>query len=191
MHCPKCGSTEIKREREDSIRYWYRSGSAYFVQLLRSLVRNAYEKRYGLNYACLQCGYTWRPKMEAIYARRRNHISELLDIQKTVRFSGVNGSYLELTGTMVKIYKTPKKWYGLFFDEIAAVDYRTGDDKQLGRLSIQIRSQKGKPFPPDDKTAQKDKYTIYVEKAYQGIFALVYQALDAIAQDNRKEDLLY
>ena len=109
IYCPECLSTSYTANKETRRTIYYRSVIANLLQLTNTFMSIHLERRYGIQCACLQCGNSWFPKIEALHERYKKHVLELLRGYSAMNFTGVYGACLQLSEEQVIIYHSEKE----------------------------------------------------------------------------------
>ncbi len=192
-YCPKCLSTSISISGQ-SQRYGYhspaRSAGAVIIEALGRVMQSVHDSEYGDKCVCMNCGNEWYTKRVALQERHRDHVSKILGEYTAFDFTGIDGSFLQVSEDRVMISLSEKDGCIIPYDELAIVDHRESTDPFYGRLSIRDRAHKHRPFPKTLEAAKKDRFTILYESRFLDSYRQAYSVLKAIIEENKKAGLL-
>ena len=189
-YCPKCLSTHYTANKENRRTIYYRSALASLFELLNTIITIRFEKKFGIECVCLQCGNSWYPKREALHERYREIVLELLEGYEAMDYPALNGRSIRLEEDQLTICQSQGRVYAIPFERITAVDYREKLGPLDGRLMIRDRANKYRPFPSTFAKAKKDKLTVFYDSGYKDSYDQLYTALRSIVKENKEQGLL-
>jgi hypothetical protein len=192
-YCPCCLSTSISLQNGYRRYRSYTPNKSVFALIIDIIGKSyvfAHDRIYGDKCVCLSCGNEWYSKRWGLQERYAEHTEKLLGAYPALNFTGLDGTYLQLTKTQVMIKLSKRKGCVIRYDDLAMVDCRESKGLLYGRLTLRNRRGRRRPLPTTLDAARKDKFTILYTEGFQEGFAQVYAALNAIVEENKKAGLI-
>ena len=190
VYCPNCLSTRyskhwmggpVNRHRDSMI--------ANIIKIAHRLIKRHFDTKYGMQCICLECGHSWFPKIEAMCERRYKRIEHLTRGYSIMGYSGLQESFLELHKKQIVLVKNKEEKHEIPLLKIAEVGYQDNIGPLPGWLTVHDQKNKKTPFPKTLQEAEQDPFTIVFDFRKQ-VFLLLKEALEKIAEDNRREGIL-